>query len=74
MRPSASNILTFVKLPSSKLGSRDSKLHSVRCVMGPASLRSSPQFVRKAERLHAAAPDIAAIVETLLDDLLMEVS
>lgn len=67
------NVLTFAKLPSSKLGSRVSKLHSLKCVMAHASLPNSPRFLEKAARLHAAAPDVAAIVETLLDDLLAEV-
>lgn len=68
------NVLTFAKSPPSKRVSPVSKLHSVRCVMARASLPASPPFVRKAARLHAAAPDVASIVETLLDDLLTEVS
>lgn len=68
MRPA----LTFSKSLPSKLGSKVTKLHSVDCAMAPASLRKSP-FVQKAEQLDAVAPDIAAIVEELLDDLLLEI-
>ena len=69
-----SNVVAFVKSPPSKPVMPGSKLRSVTCVTARASWPASPPFVRKAARLHAAAPDVAAIVETLLDDLLTEVS
>ena len=74
MRRIPPTVLTFAKLPSSRLESPVTKLHSVKCRMVPASWPESPRFVRKAARLHAAAPDIADIVERLLDELLAEVT
>jgi hypothetical protein len=46
----------------------------VKCVMARATLQGSPAVAAKAERLHAAAPKLAAIVEELIDDFLSEVS
>lgn len=68
------NVLTFAKLPLSELVSRGSKLHSITCVMARASLSTPPTLSDKAERLENVAPDIAAYVEKLIDDLLAEVS
>lgn len=67
-------VLTFVKSPPSKPVSSVTKLPSNKCAMARAGLRSSPQFLSKAAHLHAVAPDMAAFVEELIDDLLAEVS
>lgn len=67
------NVLAF-KSEGSKDGSRFSKIDSVKCVMVRARLRDSPAVAVKAERLHALAPKLAAIVEELIDDFLAEVS
>lgn len=68
------NVLAFKRSPGSRLELPATKLDSVRCEMLPAKYNGSRPFVAKAERLLAMAPDLAAIVEELLDELLSEVS
>lgn len=68
------NVVTFAKLPPSKLGSPVSKLHSIRCVMARATSSERLTLSDKAGRLENVAPDLAAYVERLIDDLLAEVS
>ena len=68
------NVVAFVKSPNCAPKSSLTKLASVKCVMLRAGLPKSRRFGEKAERLQAAAPDLAAIVEELVDDLLAEVS
>lgn len=68
--PVPATVLTFSKSHASKRESRNTKLNSVACTMLRANLPSSPAFVDKAKRLHAVAPDMAAIVEQLIDELL----
>lgn len=67
-----SNIVAFVKSTPSGFASSVTKLHSARCVIAPGSLSKTPRFVAKAARLHAVAPDIAAMVEELLDEMLAD--
>lgn len=69
-----SNVLTFGKLRSSNRVSRVTKLWSVNCAMLPANSRRPSEFASKAARLHAAAPDIAQIVEVLIDELLTDIA
>jgi hypothetical protein len=68
------NVVYFDKWRASMPPSSNTRLDSIRCVMARANLRTSPPVAEKAARLHAVAPDIAKIVEDMLDDLLAEVS
>lgn len=68
------SVITFVKSPPSKLGSPVSKLHSIRLVMARASWPHKPTLSDKAGRLASVAPDLAAYVEELVDELLAEVT
>lgn len=67
-------ILTFAKSPPPRLVSSVTKLPLLTSRRPRVPLRSSPQFVAKAARLHAIAPEAAAFVEELINDLLAEVS
>lgn len=68
------NVVTFEKSLISKPVSPVSKLHSIKPAMLRARLSEKPTLSDKAGRLASAAPDIAAIVEALIDDLLRDVS
>lgn len=70
MNPTPATVLTFSKSADSRRVSRNTKLNSLGCTMLRANWPSSPAFVDKARRLLAVAPDVAAIVETLIDELL----
>lgn len=67
-------VVTFAKSPPSKRALPVSKLHSINCVMAHASWPRQPTLSDKAGRLASVAPDLAVYVETLIDDLLAEVS
>jgi hypothetical protein len=70
-----SNVLMFAKSPLSETSSRAAKLNSLKPVMLPSgSPRSSPAVVDKLQRLRTMAPDLAEIVDRLVDDLLEDVS
>lgn len=74
MRQPQTTVLTFAKSPPSRLGSRVSKLHSIKLAMARASWPARPTLSDKAGRLKSVAPDLAVYVELLIDDLLAEVS
>ncbi len=59
---------------NSKPVSRRTKLDSVRCRMLPADSPSLPPVAAKAARLQQQQPDVASVIEQLIDDLLVEVS
>lgn len=69
-----SNLLNFAKSRRSNRVLPVTKLRSLRCAMLPAKSRKRSAFESKAAQLHAAAPDIAEIVEALLDDLLIDIA
>lgn len=68
------NVRPFGKSPTSNLGSNVSKLHSVPLLMSPSSSANWPPLARKAVRLQSARPDVAAVIETLIDRYLADVS
>lgn len=69
------NVLAF---ETSRTNSRLQKLDSVKCRMLPAQLSTSsgkwPSISVKAKTLSERQPNAAALIESLLDDLLSEVS
>lgn len=67
-------ILTFAKSPISNLGSHASKLHLVPLKMSPSVSANWPPVARKLLRLQALNPDVAAVIERLVDRYLAEVS
>lgn len=59
---------------SSNSASRNTKLLSVPLKMLPSDLPTLPPFAKKAARLQAVRPDVAAVLERLVDRYLSEVS
>lgn len=69
-----SNVLSFPKSKPSEPSSPRTKLNSIRCRMLRSDLPKSPPIAGKAARLQQLRPDVAVVIEKLVDDLLAEVS
>lgn len=54
--------------------SRLTKLRSIPLTMLSSNLPTLPSFATKAARLHAVRPDVAAVLEKLVDRYLAEMS